>query len=137
MSRLVVIGAGPMGLEAALGAEERGFDVTVLEKGRIGESLRRWGGTRFFSPLGMNVSPRAKQRLEARLPPEDAILTGFEMVARVLEPLAAGLRGPVRTGHRVLAVGRSRERRRCSGIQTSRPRSKGCQAASRRPTCRR
>jgi hypothetical protein len=97
-----------MGLEAALGAEGRGFDVTVLEKGRVGESLRRWGGTRFFSPVGMNVSPRAKQRLAGRLPPEDAILTGPEMVARVLEPLAACLRGPVRTGHRVIAVGRSR-----------------------------
>jgi thioredoxin reductase len=108
MSRLVVIGAGPMGLEAALGAEERGFDVTVLEKGRVGDSLRRWGRTRFFSPLGMNVSPRARRRLGALLPPEDAILTGVEMVERVLEPLAAGLRGPVRTGHRVVAVGRSR-----------------------------
>jgi Pyridine nucleotide-disulphide oxidoreductase len=108
MSRLVVIGAGPMGLEAALGAEERGFDVTVLEKGRVGESLRRWGGTRLFSPLGMNVSPRVKRRLGPSLPPEDALLTGGEMAERVLEPLAAGLRSPVRTGHRVVAVGRSR-----------------------------
>jgi thioredoxin reductase len=108
MSRLVVIGAGPMGLEAALGAEERGFDVTVLEKGRVGESLRRWGGTRLFSPLGMNVSPRVKRRLGPALPPEDALLTGGEMAERVLEPLAAGLRSPVRTGHRVVAVGRSR-----------------------------
>jgi thioredoxin reductase len=97
-----------MGLEAALGAEERGFDVTVLEKGQVGESLRRWGRTRFFSPLGMNVSARVKRRLGALLPREDAILTGVEMVERVLEPLAAGLRSSVRTGHRVVAVGRSR-----------------------------
>jgi thioredoxin reductase len=108
MSRLVVIGAGPIGLEAALGAEERGFDVTVLEKGRVGESLRRWGSTRFFSPVGLNVSPRVRRRLGSALPPDDAILTGPEMAERVLEPLAAGLGGRVRTGHRVVAAGRSR-----------------------------
>jgi thioredoxin reductase len=110
MSRLVVIGAGPMGLEAALGARERGFEVTVLEKGRVGESLRRWGDTRFFSPLGMNLSARARRLLAPALPSEDALLTGVEMAERVLEPLAASppLAGRVRTGHRVVAVGRAR-----------------------------
>ncbi len=110
MSRLVVIGAGPMGLEAALGAVERGFEVTVLEKGRIGESLRRWGSTRLFSPLGMNVSGRVMRLLGSDLPPADALLTGPEMVARVLEPLVSRrpLAGRVRTGHRVVAVGRAR-----------------------------
>lgn len=110
MSRLVVIGAGPMGLEAALGAHDRGFDVTVLEKGRVGESLRRWGGTRFFSPVGMNVSPRVQRLLGPALPPADSILTGAEMAERVLEPLAASppLADRVRLGHRVVAVGRAR-----------------------------
>lgn len=110
MSRLVVIGAGPMGLDAALGALDRGFEVTVLEKGRVGESLLRWGSTRFFSPLGMNVSGRVKRRLGPELPSEDSLLTGPEMVARVLEPLAARtpLLGRVRLGHRVVAVGRAR-----------------------------
>ena len=44
------------------------------------------------------------------LPAEDALLTGVEMAERVLEPLAASapLRGRVRTGHRVVAVGRAR-----------------------------
>ena len=110
MSRLVVIGAGPMGLEAALGAIERGFEVTVLEKGRVGDSLRRWGSTRFFSPLGMNVSGRVRRLLGPELPPEDALLTGPEMVARVLEPLVdrPPLAGRVRNRHRVVAVGRAR-----------------------------
>ncbi len=109
-SRLVVIGAGPMGLEAALGAIERGFAVTVLEKGRIGESLRRWGSARFFSPLGMNVSGRVRRLLGPDLPPADALLTGPEMVAQVMEPLAGRkpLAGRVRTSHRVVAVGRAR-----------------------------
>ena len=99
-----------MGLEAALGALERGFEVTVLEKGRVGESLRRGGSTRFFSPLGMNVSGRVARLLGPDLPPAEALLTGIEMAERVLEPLAARppLAGRVRTARRVVAVGRAR-----------------------------
>ncbi len=99
-----------MGLEAALAGLERGFDVTVLEKDQVGASLRRWGGTRLFSPLGMNVSDRVRNLLGPSLPPADALLTGPEMVERVLEPLARSrpLAGRVRTGHRVVAVGRAR-----------------------------
>ena len=90
---------------------QRGFDTTVLEKGRVGDSLRRWGpSTRFFSPLAMNLSPRAKRALGAALPCEDALLTGPEMADRVLEPLAGtpALAGRIRTGQRVVAVGRTR-----------------------------
>jgi 2-polyprenyl-6-methoxyphenol hydroxylase-like FAD-dependent oxidoreductase len=112
--RVVVIGAGPIGLEAALGAAERGFDVTVLERDEVGASLRRWGTTRLFSPFAMNVSERTRALLGAARPPDDALLTGPEMVARVLEPLARTppLRGRVRAGHRVVAVGRARTIRR-------------------------
>jgi thioredoxin reductase len=112
--RVVVIGAGPIGLEAALGARARGFDVTVLERDQVGASLRRWGSTRLFSPLGMNVSARAKAALGASCPPDHALLTGPEMVERVLEPLARvpALAGRVRAGHRVVAVGRARTIRR-------------------------
>jgi thioredoxin reductase len=112
--RLAIVGAGPMGLEAALLASERGFEVTVLEQGRIGEGLRRWGSARFFSPFGMNVSPRVRRVLGSAAPEDDALLTGPEMVARVLEPLAASpaLHGRVRTGCRVTAIGRARLTRR-------------------------
>lgn len=112
--RLVVVGAGPMGLEAALLAGERGFDVMVLEQDRVGESLRRWGGTRFFSPFGMNLSARAVRALGDGAPAEDAMLTGIQMAEQVLEPLAASpaLRGRVRTGRRVTAIGRARLTRR-------------------------
>ncbi len=111
--RLIVIGAGPMGLDAALAALDRGFDAVVLEKGRVGENLRRWGSTRFFSPLGMNLSARALSLLPGA-PPASALLTGPEMAEQVLEPLAAcpPLGGRVRTSHRVMAVGRGRLSRR-------------------------
>ena len=114
MKTVVVVGAGPMGLEAALGALERGFAVTVLEKGRVGENLRRYGAARLFSPFAMNVSPRAKALLGASAPEPDELLTGAEMAQRVLEPLARAplLAGCIHTGHAVTAIGRARMTRR-------------------------
>lgn len=106
--RVLVIGAGPMGMAAAIGAADRGHDVTVLERGEPGASLRTWGPTRFFSPLRMNVSARMRELLGDKMPDEDALLTGAEYADRVLLPLvdSAPLRGRVRTGHSVIAVGR-------------------------------
>jgi thioredoxin reductase len=103
--RLAVIGAGPIGLAAALGAARRGLEAVVFEATGVGAALRRWGPTRFFSPVGMNLPPGARAVLGAALPPDDEILTGPDFVDRVLEPLAARL--DVRAGHRVIAVGRA------------------------------
>jgi thioredoxin reductase len=106
--RVLVIGAGPMGIAAAIGAADRGAEVTVLERGEIGASLRTWGETRFFSPLHMNVSPRMRELLGDTMPDGNALLTAAEYVDRVLLPLVERepLRGRVHTGHAVVAVGR-------------------------------
>ncbi|HYK02607.1 MAG TPA: FAD-dependent oxidoreductase [Thermoanaerobaculia bacterium] len=100
--RVLVIGAGPMGVAAAIGAADRGHDVTVLERGEVGASLRTWGPARFFSPLHMNVSARMRELLGGI--DDEALVTGDEYVDRVLLPLAESLR--VRTNHAVLAIGR-------------------------------
>jgi len=107
--RAVVIGAGPIGLEIALRLVERGYEITVFEKGRIGEHIRQWAHVRFFSPLGMNLTPRMRKAIEAELPADDSLLTGGEFVTRVLEPLAqsAALRDRILTGWRVTAISRS------------------------------
>ena len=106
--RVAVIGAGPMGLAAALGALERGHDVTVLERDEVGASLRSWGPTRFFSPLRMNVSPAMRDVLGSALPPQDALLTAPEFADLVLRELAQRdpLRDKIRVRTRVIAVGR-------------------------------
>ncbi|MEA2488430.1 MAG: hypothetical protein QOH21_222 [Acidobacteriota bacterium] len=106
--RVLVIGAGPMGIAAALGALDRGHDVTVLERGEVGASLRTWGPTRFFSPLHMNVSARMRAILGTELPDDGALLTGAQYADRVLLPLVARppLAGRVKTGHAVVAIGR-------------------------------
>jgi thioredoxin reductase len=104
--RVAVIGAGPIGVVAALEAQRRGHEVTVVEAGRVGDSLRRWGATRLFSPFAMNLPAQLKPLLSSP-PADDALLTGPEMAERVLEPLAARI-SDLRLGHRVIAVGRAR-----------------------------
>jgi hypothetical protein len=98
-----------MGLAAAFRLSELGHDVTVLEGQDVGHALTRWGATRFFSPLGMNVPPGFRDLLGPRLPPDEALLTGPEMVERVLKPVAESplLAGRIRLRHRVIAVGRA------------------------------
>jgi thioredoxin reductase len=109
--RVVIIGAGPIGIVAAMLCRARGLDVSVHEKGQIGDALRRWGATRFFTPLAMNLPAAVLARLPDP-PPGDALLTGPEMAERILEPLVrAELPGVVQLGERVLAVGRARMRR--------------------------
>lgn len=108
--RLIVIGAGPIGIEAGLLGLELGLDVTVLERGGIGASLLAWGPTRFFSPVGMNVGPCGKRVLGDALPDATALLTGPEHVEKVLRPIVerSGLRTRLHTGCRVFSVGRAR-----------------------------
>ena len=112
--RTLVIGAGPIGIEAALAAGERGHDVTLIERAEVGASLRTWGETRFFSPFGMNASARLKTILGADAPGDDALLTGPQMVERVLERVVrcGPLEGRVKTHTEVVAVGRNRMTRR-------------------------
>ena len=106
MRRVIVIGAGPMGIAAAIGARDRGLDVVVLERDDVGASLRTWGATRFFSPLHMNVSPRMRELLGDAMPDPNALLTGPEYVDFVLTPLVERERLRVHTLHNVIAIGR-------------------------------
>jgi hypothetical protein len=106
--RIAILGAGPIGLEAALAAAERGWEFTVYEAGRsVGANLRDWGHVRLFTPWGMNVSPRARRALPDA-PNGSDLPTGAALAERLLEPLAAlpALAGRVRLGTRVDAVAR-------------------------------
>src|SRR3954453_7655491 len=106
--RIAILGAGPIGLEAALAAAERGWEPTVYEAGRsVGANVRDWGQVRLFTPWEMNVSPRARRVLpDAPSGPE--LPTGDELAQRLLEALAAlpALAGRVRLSTRVDAVAR-------------------------------
>ncbi len=111
--RLAILGAGPIGLEAALCARSLGLPVTVYERGRVGEHVQRWGHVRLFSPFGMNSTPQGraailKENPGHTFPAEGDCITGREHLAAYLEPLArcAPLRGCLRTETQVLHVGR-------------------------------
>jgi thioredoxin reductase len=111
--RVAVLGAGPIGLEAALSARSLGLSVTVYERGRVGEHLHRWGHVRLFSPFGMNITPQGRTAIQRdhpkhEFPDDTACIPGREHVAVYLEPLAksAALQGCVRTETQVLHVGR-------------------------------
>jgi len=105
--RLLVVGAGPIGLAAAVLGRRRGLDVTVLERDEPGSALLRWGETRFFTPFAMNAPRAFLDLLDGTCPDDEDILTGPEMVERVLRPVAASLGERVLTRHRVVAIGRS------------------------------
>ena len=110
--RIAVLGGGPVGLEAALYAATLGHDVTLLEKGRVGENLARWGHVSLFSPWRMNHTPLGRRALEmvgtSEWPAPEEFLSGIEHLRRYLLPLAGSplLRGHIQAEHRVTDVGR-------------------------------
>jgi hypothetical protein len=107
--RIAVLGAGPIGLEAALYARALGHTVTVYERGEVAASFRRFGFLRLFSPWGLNVSPLGLRVLaEAGKPAPDAAAfpTAEEFRRHYLLPLAAALGPAVETGVEVLGAGR-------------------------------
>ena len=93
MSRIAIIGAGPIGLEAAFLARQLGHEVQVFEKGRVAENVLDWGHARLFSPFDMNSSEWGRGALtklfgSSSLPRDGELLTGHEFADRYLLPLS-------------------------------------------------
>lgn len=110
-ARIAILGAGPIGLEAALNARQLKLPFTIYEQGRVGEHVWRWGHVKMFSPFGVNATPLGKSvilaaRPEYPFPADDACLTGREYVERYLTPIADVLRERLKTETRVLSVGK-------------------------------
>ncbi|HEX3313438.1 MAG TPA: NAD(P)-binding domain-containing protein [Gemmataceae bacterium] len=109
--KLAILGAGPIGIEAAFYAHKLQWPFTVYERGRVGEFMYRWGHLRLFSPFGSNSTPLGRLALKTAkphlsLPAEDAILTGREHITNYLAPLAEMLAPNVATETQVLKVSR-------------------------------
>ena len=112
-SRIVILGAGPCGLEAGLYARYLGYHTTLYEQGEIAQAVQTWGHVRMFSPFRMNRSPLGLAALSAQdpdyTPPnDDDLLTGHEWRNRYLLPLAASdlLSEHIHTATTIVAVGR-------------------------------
>ena len=114
---VVVIGAGPVGLAAALHVRAHGFTPLVLEAGAsAGTGMRKWAHVRMFSPWEYNIDKLAHRLLTAHgwsAPDPTHFPTGREVVERYLDPLAAmpELAPQIRFNARVTAVTKRRHDR--------------------------
>jgi hypothetical protein len=117
-AKLAILGAGPIGLEAALYARFLGYDVIILEQGRVCEHVQRWGHARLLAPFAEHCSPLGLAALEAQdehyQPPEPtAVLTGRQWIEQYLQPLADTdlLSEHLFSETRVLGVGKEQVRK--------------------------
>lgn len=105
---LIIIGAGPSGLEMGLAAAEMGLDFFILEKNGIANNIRSWGHVTLFTPWRMNVSHRGKKAANLKVISPDAVCTGAEYASEYLKPLSEspGLAPHIITGAQVVSIGR-------------------------------
>ena len=122
--RIAILGAGPIGLEAALAAAEAALPFTIYEAAEEPAGhVADWAHVRLFTPWSLSVSPRQRRHLAAlgAEPPADGgCPTGAELRERVLLPLAESpaIAPHLRLGSRVR---RRRPRRGCSSTRRSPP----------------
>ncbi|MFH8239022.1 NAD(P)-binding domain-containing protein [Streptomyces sp. NPDC018321] len=108
---VVVIGAGPAGLAAAVHLVDQGIEPLVLEAGRTaGAAVREWSHVRLFSTWGEVVDPAAEKLLAPTgwtRPDPATYPSGGDWADRYLQPLADVLGDRVRLGAAVTGVSRS------------------------------
>jgi len=108
-TRIAILGAGPVGLDAALACAEAGLPFTVYEAGAtVGAHVTTWGHVQLFTPWRMNLSRRMRTHLPG-VPDDGRCPSGNALRDTVLRPLASHpvLAGRIRLRHRVRAVGRA------------------------------
>lgn len=117
-AKLAILGAGPIGLEAALYARFLGYDVIVLEQGRVCEHIHQWGHAKLLTSFADNCSPLGLAAIEAQdenyqPPASDAVLTGRQWFEQYLQRLAETdlLSEHIFTNTRVLGVGKEQVRK--------------------------
>ncbi len=113
--RIAIVGAGPIGLEAALYARQLGFEVDVYERGKVADYVQKWGHVRLFSPLAMNVTPLGREAIRSEdadqsFPAATECITGRQHFGAYLEPLARSrlLKDCIHTETQVVMIGRER-----------------------------
>ncbi|MEV7979002.1 NAD(P)-binding domain-containing protein [Streptomyces sp. NPDC086519] len=106
---VAILGAGPVGLDAALACADAGWPFTVYESAdAVGAHVRAWGHVRLFTPWELNASHRMRAHL-SDAPSDGACPTGGEFVTRLLQPIAelTELKSRIRYRTRVAAIART------------------------------
>jgi glycine/D-amino acid oxidase-like deaminating enzyme len=93
-ARLAILGAGPIGLEAALYARFLGYGVVIFERGEVAESIRHRAADPMPTPFKHNRTTLGLAAIQAQdetwqAPSDDSILKYQEWQTRYLLPLAA------------------------------------------------
>lgn len=110
--RIAIIGAGPIGIEAALYARTLGYEVAVYDRGGPAHNVRAWGFVNLFTPWRMNVTPLGARTLNddelLSGPLADVCPSGNALADRYLTPLVESdlLKGVIHAQQQVLSVGR-------------------------------
>ena len=112
-ARIVILGAGPVGIEAGLYARFLGYEVAIYEQGELAEHVRRWGHVRMFTPVRLLRSTLGLAAIQAQEPgyhppDEEALLSGHEWLDSYLRPLSQTdlLSDAIHTHTQVVAVSR-------------------------------
>ena len=116
--RALVLGGGPLGLEAALYARRLGHSVTLFEQGtEVAPQVRTWAHVSMFTPWASLRSPLGDLVLKEairdgtlsvpKFPEERFYPLGGEFVDYYLDPLAHLLGKDVRRETRAVSLGRS------------------------------
>ena len=116
--RTAIIGAGPLGLEAALYALRLGHQVWLFERdAQIAPDVCAWGHVVMFTPWGMNRSSLGVLMLRETaqkgkspkrpLPSKNLFPTGVDFIADYLLPVSTLLGDSLLMETRVVAMGRS------------------------------
>ena len=109
--KIAIVGAGPVGLEAALRARAEGHEVGVFEAGRVGEHFARYGPVRLFTPFWMNSTALGRERLRAAgvsLPGDEETIAATDFRERYLLPLSKlpDISGVIHEGTRIGTIAR-------------------------------
>jgi len=113
-AHIIIIGAGPIGLETALYARYLGYQVTLIEKGEVCQHVLQWQHISMFSPFGDNSSTLGRAAIAGQSPEHpldtlDQLQTGAQWFKNYLEPLSHTdlIDDHIRTNTKVLSVSRS------------------------------
>lgn len=106
---IVIIGAGPIGVAAALEFATLGHTVHIFDRGLLAQNMRDWGHVRMFSPWKLNVSERGVARMKEMgipLPDMETFPTGAYYVLNYLSHLVQHPNITLHEHSTVIAVGR-------------------------------
>ena len=113
-AHIIIIGAGPIGLETALYARYLGYQVTLIEKGQVCQHVLQWQHISMFSQFGDNSSTLGRAAIASQSPAHpldalDQLQTGAQWFKNYLKPLSQTdlIVDHIRTNTKVLSVSRS------------------------------